>query len=110
MTQVEWLKKQRARIGEFANKLSHSTMSSALSHDQYLINVGTFRAYRVMMQNFDALIDKIMGGDETGTEEPVDGIGVQTMDEEDDFDPPAPTRTPARRPTTRPRQPREWGG
>lgn len=116
MTQVEWLRSQKKRIQQAAEKLSHNTMSSALTQEQYLQNVGAYRAYRVIVQNFDALIEKIMGGDDQEEETPTamrraarNDVGLSDMDDDDDDDqPPVPRGKQV--PRARPRQPREWGG
>jgi hypothetical protein len=101
VTQIEWLRKQKKRIEEVADKLARTTMSSAHSQEQYLQNVGAYRAYKILIQNFQTLIEKTQG-------DPGDYEPLEVSDEDDDFEPPVPRGRSA--PVSRQRRPREWGG
>lgn len=105
MTQVEWLRKRRDRIQRMLDELAHMSMAAASNHEQYLVRVGRYQQLKALIAWFDQEAKKIMGGEQDGD---TSDIGVTDMDD-DDFEPPRPTRQPAPRPT-RARTPRQWSG
>ena len=109
MTQIEWLRKQRQRIQEVSDKLAHNTMSSALTQDQYLQNVGAYRAYRTIIRNFTDLIDKVQGGGSEPVEGGLSGMDAVNDDDDEDYTPPV-MQGKARRGKFQQSKPRGWGG
>ena len=100
MNQVEWMRKRREALKAILDQLAHKTCAALLPAERYAVAVGRYQGYKNLITYFDNEIAKLMkGADEgDGTE-----MGLTTMEDDADFDPPQPR-------ATRTRTARNWGG